>query len=33
MLTGSANNTHTFDAMYRALMLDQSVFLPVTLRR
>ncbi len=32
MLAGSYDNTHTFDAMYRALMLDQSIFLPVTLR-
>jgi hypothetical protein len=32
MLSGSYDNTHIFDAMDRALILDESLFLPVLLR-
>ncbi len=32
MLAGSFDNTRTFDAMYEALMLDETVFLPLMLR-
>ena len=32
MLSGSYDNTHIFDGMYRALMLDESLFLPLLLR-
>ena len=33
MLSGSYDNTHIFDAMVRALMLDKSLFLPILLRQ
>ena len=32
MLSGSFDNTHIFDAMYRALVFDESLFLPLLLR-
>jgi len=32
LLAGSYDNTHIFEAMYRALVLDESLFLPLLLR-